>query len=55
MGEGSEKEVWSSEGWPRYFEVLVVLQLWRRRAGTNGSILSNRVCLGMSEPAVALI
>ena len=22
MGEGSEKEVWSSEGWPRYFEVL---------------------------------
>jgi hypothetical protein len=25
MGEGSEKEVWSSEGWPRYLEVLVVL------------------------------
>jgi len=25
MGEGSEKEVWSSEGCPRYFEALVVL------------------------------
>jgi hypothetical protein len=25
MGEGSKEEVWSSEGWPRYFEALVVL------------------------------
>jgi hypothetical protein len=50
MGEGSEKEVWSSEGWPRYFEVLVVLHSFGAGgAGTNGSILSNRVCLGMSE------
>jgi hypothetical protein len=25
MGEGSEKEVWSSEDCPRHFEALVVL------------------------------